>query len=477
MKFRVIASTAVIAALLSATACGTGNVANNAYGTTRTSHSVTQGRGHVGRTGVNRNYASRNYVGRNYANYAGNYDGIGTGRGMNDAGRGFVGGRSHAGSRLGNALHNTRNTGYSRMGRTSTGRIHSGVNVNYDGHLYDGTPNGITTARGTDGRTIAQSRDMGATNTRTHTGGAYRNQNNFQNTVYREQGNLDGAQNNVQNTTRNTARNTARNNTRGRAVQNNAAATRSRAVQNNSTAQRTTTAQNNTTTQRNATQRRQTVNRNTTNRNNGRTLVNNTNNTQQMNQGARNLAGNMHQLTNQQGWNVNQGGQVNQGWNNQGQFNQGYLGQGYYGQDGFNITGNAGSLHHLNQNGYNIANNARQMRGDTQFGAQYGQYGQYGAQNMYHNTNARNGYLTSDSFGFDGNVVRDGRTTTQNMTQTQTRAQGRQAGTHRISAGTTANRNVNRAADGVVNRAANRNVNRNVNRTVNNTNAARIHAR
>ena len=216
MKFRVLAGTVAMAMLLSATACGTGNMANNAYGVNRTNHSVARERvGNVNRGVVNRNYTGRHHVGANYAgrNHLGSST---TGRAMNDYGYGTTGMRSHTGGRLGNALHNTRNTAYNgvertggvmnrgagyvnhsragrltnNIGRTSTGRINDGVNINFDGTAYDGTPNGVITPRGTDGRVVqnrtAQNRTAQNRTTRGRTTGAYRNSNNFQNTVYRD---------------------------------------------------------------------------------------------------------------------------------------------------------------------------------------------------------------------------------------------------------------------------------------------------
>jgi hypothetical protein len=390
MKFRVLAGTMAMAMLLSATACGTGNLANNAYGANRTTSGIVRD-GNAGRGTV-----QGKYVGRNY-----NFDGIGntTGRGMNDFGRGTTTVRRYAGSRrLGNALHNTRNTfgngraydtsGFAgradnnrgvgvgipnnaagrltnNIGRTNTGQIRQGVNINYDGTAYDGTPNGMTTARGTDGRITHQSRNTGA----------YSDQRNFQNTVYRRQDNVEIVDNTVTN--------------RGatQRIDGPGSTTPQNSVNRGSTAQNNI-ARNNTA-----------INtQDTTNRNNGRTMV-------------RDMADNAvryYQLDNSN---------FNRNNNNTNQIHR-----------NGNSTRYEGSVHHLNQNGPAIADNARQLRGDR-------------------NQFAQNGYLISDNSAFDGiGIIRDGRTTPQNRnTATAGQTTGRNAaGTATIGQAQTANRTANR---------------------------------
>ena len=179
MKFRVIAGTAAAVMLLAATGCGTGNLANNAYRVSRFNNGIVRERD--GNITTNRTRLDYNT----------------TGRAMNDINRTTRGTRN-IGRRLGNAVNNTRSTvnrserkgnraervvnhNTNRLGNNvnnvanNTGRIYDGVNYNANGQPYDGTPNGVTTARGIDGRVIGEKST-----------GAYHNPHNFQNTVYRE---------------------------------------------------------------------------------------------------------------------------------------------------------------------------------------------------------------------------------------------------------------------------------------------------
>ena len=428
MKFRVLAGATALAMLLSATACGTGNMANNAYGVNRTGHNVVH-RTNTVRQPVSRSFTRPSVTERGAAT---------TGRAMNDTVRNTPGQtRSHVGmsGRMGNALHNTRTavshnynrsvqpqratgatrtgtmrTGAARMGNAmhntrtarvhNTGQIHEGININYDGTAYDGTPNGVTTARNTEGRVVAQSRNAGQVTT------AARNT----------------TRNEARNATRSTTRNATRN-TVAPAARNTAAATpatSTRAYQNERNFQNTVYSDNAQQSRMNVSSNTNAVN--TTNRNyvaqsqpqnnNGRTLVNNANYAGRNNVNdttANNFNwqnNNTHEI-HRNGWKTRYQGAVPQNNNDQSQQ----------------------TVHHLNQNGQRIAANAHNLRRDTNQIAQN------------NNQIARNGYLINDTSAFDNNViVRDG----ASATGTQRNAT---RNTSSLTSNNTNNRPINRTAE------------------------------
>lgn len=203
MKFRALAGAAVMGLLLATTACGTGNLANNAYGVNRAYD------GNV-RHGVIRDGGRVNRV----STY---------GRGVNTAT-----GRT-MGRRLGNAVHNTGNpinntTGFdiglnngNRINRRATNNA-SGVNqntragtrtnatrrsnaaraqINNGSNMNHAVNNGrVDGTQGTSGLNVANTRNRIDGQQQRNTG-AYNNPGNFSNALYTHQGNqmLNGQQN------------------------------------------------------------------------------------------------------------------------------------------------------------------------------------------------------------------------------------------------------------------------------------------
>ncbi|MCL2376256.1 MAG: hypothetical protein FWC76_02555 [Defluviitaleaceae bacterium] len=145
MKFRVIAVATAAIMLFATTGCGTGNLANNAYGLNRTNNAVVRdghvNRGHVNRGHVSRNYVNGGHVGRTYTGRTA------SGSTMRDHGYGRTATQNHSragvGRRLGNALHSTRNAA-THHGVKITRGVNTGItseNTNVGHHFTDGMSN------------------------------------------------------------------------------------------------------------------------------------------------------------------------------------------------------------------------------------------------------------------------------------------------------------------------------------------------
>jgi len=202
MKFRVLASAAALALLLATTACGTGNLANNAYGVNRAydgnvRHGVTANRTAGGNTaGTTRMTGStsnaRTNTGgtaRRLGNAAHNA-GSGLGLERNVGNNGLTGGTNtgrRAGMGIGRRTNQTATSGAMR----ARGRFNrdGGYQMGLNGHNSSG-------GAGYNGRVDSTS-DLTSLRQTGGTLGAYDNPNNFDNAVYRHQGQGQRGANNL----------------------------------------------------------------------------------------------------------------------------------------------------------------------------------------------------------------------------------------------------------------------------------------
>jgi len=190
MKFRALASAAALAILLATTACGTGNLANNAYGVNRAydgnvRHGVTANRtagsntaGTTGRmTGTTSNARTNTRsTSRRLGNAAYN------------AGSGLGLGRNAENSSL-TGTNTRRNTGIGRRANqtAASNAMRARGRYNRDGGYQMGTNSrrdGI--GAGYNGRVDSTSDITNLRHTRAN--GAYSNSSNFENAIYRHQG-------------------------------------------------------------------------------------------------------------------------------------------------------------------------------------------------------------------------------------------------------------------------------------------------
>jgi len=206
MKFRALASAAIMGLLLATTACGTGNLANNAYGVNRAydgnvRHGVTANR-NAGNTMGNTNHTgNRGNTGGTGHRSANTLENSNTGSSVRMTGNtsNATTGTHNSMRRLGNAAHNAGsglgNNGGTGIGRRAnqtgvSGAMRARGRYNRDGGYQMSHANGHN-ARGGMGYNGRVDSTSDITNLH-QTRGAYSNPNNFDNAVYRHQGQGQG---------------------------------------------------------------------------------------------------------------------------------------------------------------------------------------------------------------------------------------------------------------------------------------------